>query len=171
MFVLGVYISLCKAYQSQKPFKVMISKHIHSAIPMHIEIIRFIPCPSYAIYAQKRHGAPHPSYQIPQTEYIQYLNIHPRTRLTPIPICVLFFLLLLTFLLFHLVFNISRYTLESTIINILLVALPLPVEVADAGLDRVDGVADQGEDDEEDDDDYRDYDVAFDHLWWGLMVV
>lgn len=53
---------------------------------------------------------------------------------------------------------------RSAVIDILLVALPLPVEVADAGLDRVDGVADQGEDDEEDDDYYRYHDVAFDHL-------
>lgn len=48
--------------------------------------------------------------------------------------------------------------------QILLIATPPPKE-ADAILDGVDGVADEGEDDEEADYYYRDDDVAFDHFW------
>lgn len=50
---------------------------------------------------------------------------------------------------------------------LLLITLPLPVEEADAVLDCVDGVADEGEDDEEADDYDGDDDVAFYHCGGG----
>lgn len=52
--------------------------------------------------------------------------------------------------------------------QILLIATPAPKE-ADAVLDGVDGVADEGEDDEEADDYDCDDDVAFDHFCGGFV--